>query len=233
MTITQTDIASLQQAIRQLSRSEREELAEWILNNGDFNPEIREAAEKYSSTPSRLLTVEEYLDLDEESVRYEYIAGQIFAMSNPTGFHEMVASNLFYHFQHQLRGTPCRAFAAHAKVHLKVDDADIFYQPDVLVSCGPFTTEVLEKQFLTSPCIIAEVLSPSTEAIDRREKSLNYRHLPSVEEFLLVAPRTMHLTVFRRSEQWKPRVLTKPDELFESCAVQVRVALADIYDGLQ
>ncbi len=233
MTITQTDIASLQQAIRQLSRSEREELAEWILNAGDFNPKVREAAEKYRTDPGRLLTVEEYLDLNEESVRYEYIAGQIFAMSNPTGFHEMVSSNLFYHFQHQLRGTPCRAFAAHAKVRLKVDAADIFYQPDVLVSCGPFTTDVLEKQFLTSPCVIAEVLSPSTEAIDRREKALNYRHLQSLEEFLLIAPRTMQVTVFRRSEQWKPQVFTKPDEIFESAVVQVRIALTDIYEGLQ
>lgn len=233
MTITQTDIASLRQAIRQLSRPEREELAEWILNNGDFNAETREAAEKYSSNPPRRMTVEEYLELDGEPIRYEYIAGQIFATSSPLLRHELLVTNLGWHIATQLRGGPCRVFSSRAAVRLKILSDDIFYHPDVVVSCEPLTTEVLDQQYLTSPCIIAEVLSPSTEAIDRREKALNYRHLPSVEEFLLVAPRTMHLTVFRRSEQWKPRVLTKADELFESCAVQVRVALADIYDGLQ
>ncbi len=233
MTITQTDIQSLQQAIRQLSRPQREELAEWILNAGDFDSAVREAAESYGSERSRFIGVEEYLNLEEGLVRYEYIAGQIFAMASPTGFHEIMSGNLFYHFYHQLRGTPCRAFAAHAKVHIRMDENDIFYLPDVLVSCGPFTSDVLQKQFFTSPCIVAEVLSPSTEAIDRREKALNYRHVPSLEELLLIAPRTMQVTVFRRSEQWRPQVLTRPDEIFESRAVELHVALADIYEGVQ
>jgi hypothetical protein len=41
----------------------------------------------------------------------------------------------------------------------------------------------------------------------------------------------MEVTVFRRSEDWIPRVLTAPDEVFESRAVEVKMTLADIYQG--
>jgi Uma2 family endonuclease len=233
MTITQTDIQSLQQAIRQLSRLEREELAEWILNSSDFDFGVREAVAGYGLPHSRFMTVDEYLDLESGLVRYEYIAGQIFAMASPTNRHEMIVANLIGHLSSQLRATACRAFSSKAKVRLKIGNDDIFYMPDVLVACGPFTSEVLDQQFLTSPSLIVEVLSPSTEAIDRREKALNYRQLPSLEEFLLIAPRTMQVTVFRRHEQWQPQVLARPDEVFESRAVEVSIALADIYAGVR
>jgi Uma2 family endonuclease len=103
--------------------------------------------------------------------------------------------------------------------------------PDVMVACGPFTDKILDGRYLTNPCVVVEVLSASTEAIDRREKALNYRHLASLEEYLVVAQRSMEVTVFRRSENWSPRMLTTPEEVFESRAVEVKIAVADIYDG--
>ncbi len=231
MTITQDDIQSLQQAIRQLSRREREELAEWILNSSDFELEVREAALQFG--PHGFMAVEEYLSLEEEwRFRYEYVAGQVFAMTSPTNRHEIVVSNLVGHFHSQLRGTPCRVFSSNARVRLKVDTEDIFYMPDVLVSCGPFG-EALNERYLTNPCIVVEVLSPSTESIDRREKALNYRHMPSLEEYLLIAPRTLQVTVFRRSENWKPQVLTTAGDVYESHAVEVNIPLVDIYEGTQ
>jgi Uma2 family endonuclease len=159
------------------------------------------------------------------------VAGQIFAMSSPRIRHQAIAANLFFHFQNQLRGGPCRTWDLLTKVRLQVDREDIFYMPDVMVACGPFTDKVLDGQYLTNPCVVVEVLSPSTEAIDRREKALNYRHLPSLEEYLVVAQRSMEVTVFGRSENWSPRVLTAPEDVFESRAIEVKIALADIYEG--
>jgi Uma2 family endonuclease len=152
-------------------------------------------------------------------------------MSSPRIRHQAIAANLFFHFQNQLRGGPCRTWDSLTKVRLQVDREDIFYMPDVMVACGPFTDKVLDGQYLTNPCVVIEVLSPSTEAIDRREKALNYRHLPSLQEYLVVAQRSMEVTVSRRSEGWSPRILTAPEDVFESRAVEVKIALADIYEA--
>jgi Uma2 family endonuclease len=230
MTTTQTDIQGIRQAVQQLSRIEREELVDWMLNSPVFATRVEEPALAYGG--QRRLTVEEYLELEEpDGVRYEYVAGQIFAMSNPLMRHEAIAANLLAHFHNQLRGGPCRAWGSHAKVRLQVNRDDIFYMPDLMIACGPFTDKILDTQYLTNPCVVVEVLSASTEAIDRREKALNYRHLPSLEEYLLVAQRSMEVTVLRRSENWSPQVLTAPENVFESRAVEVKIALADIYEG--
>lgn len=230
MTTTQTDIDAIKETLRQLPRVEREYLAEWLLDASGFDMRVEETALAYGG--QRRLTVEEYLEMDDkDGVRYEYVAGQIFAMSSPLLRHEVIAGNLLAHFHSQLRGGPCRAWGSHTAVRLQVDREDIFYIPDVMVACGPLTDKMLDSRYLTNPCVVVEVLSASTEAIDRREKALNYRHLPALEEYLLVAQRTMEVTVFRRSGGWSPQVLTAPEDVFESRAVQVKVALADIYEG--
>lgn len=230
MSITQNDIQAIKQAIRQLARIDREALAEWILDASMFEPRVEETALAYGV--SRRLTVEEFLELNAKGeVRYEYVAGQIFAMSHPLIRHQAIVRNVLFHFQSQLRGGPCSAWDSQTAVRLQVDREDIFYIPDVMVACGPFTDKILDTQYLTNPCVVVEVLSASTEAIDRREKALNYRHLPALEEYLLVAQRSMEVTVLRRSENWSPQVLTTPEEVFESRAVEVKIALSDIYEG--
>ena len=229
--MSHSEIQVIKQAIGRLSRIEREELAEWIMDAAALDLRVEETALAYGGR--RKFTVEEYLELEEEEdrVRYEYVAGQIFAMSSPRIRHQVIAANLLALFYNQLRGGPCRAWDSHTKVRLQVDREDIFYMPDVMVACGPFTDKVLDEQYLTNPRVVVEVLSPSTEAIDRREKALNYRHLPSLEEYLVVAQRSMEVTVSRRSENWSPLVLTAPEDVFESRAVEVKIALADIYEG--
>jgi Uma2 family endonuclease len=232
MTTTQTDLQMLQRMIRQLPRFEREELAEWILNSPDNDSRIAEKALAY--TNQQYFTVEEYLKFEEDSPeRHEYIAGCIFAMSRPIVRHEMLVVNLGVQLHTQLKGTPCRAFLSNTKLRLKVDQDDVFYIPDLMLACGPFTPEIQEAGWLTDPCVVVEVLSPSTQAIDRREKALNYRHVTSLEEYVLIAQRSMEVTVFRRSDKWRPEVLTRPEDVFESRAVDVNVGLTDIYEGIR
>lgn len=226
-----TDVHSMQQLIRQLSRRQREELAEWILDTPDTASGVAETALAYGAR--RYMTVEEYLDQDNGLVRCEYIAGQIFAMASSLNRHEMIVANLVGQFHNQLRGTPCKAWASNSKVRLQVDREDVVYLPDVMIACGPFIEQVMNERYLTNPCVIVEVLSASTESTDRREKALNYRQLPSLEEYVLVAQRKMEVTVHRRSGNWSPEVLCAAHEVFESRAVEVNIALAEIYDGVQ
>jgi len=232
MTTIQADMQLLQQAIRQLSRREREELAEWILNSPDNESRIAERFLPYGER--RYFTVEEYLQFEEESLdRHEYVAGHIYAMTTPIVRHQMLVTNVGVQFQKQLQGTPCRTFLSTTKLRLKVDQDDLFYMPDVMIAAGPFTEERQEARWLTDPCVVVEVLSPSTLAIDRREKALNYRHITSLEEYLVIAQWPMEVTLYRRSDSWRPQVLTSPEDVFESRAVEVNVSLANIYEGVR
>jgi Uma2 family endonuclease len=228
-----TTIQDIQQAIRQLTRIQREDLAEWILNSADFSDRIAEAPAAYGvPREQRRFSLDEYLRIEEESaVNYEYLAGDIFAMSCPMLRHEVLVANLLGSLHGQLRGGPCKVFSSNTKLRLRGNGHDIVYHPDVTIACGPFSEDALSLQYLTNPCVVIEVLAPATEAIDRREKLLNYRHAPSLEEYVVIAQRPSQVTVYRRDDDWQSIVLTGSEAVMELRSVDVNLTLAEIYEG--
>lgn len=176
------------------------------------------------------LSVEGYLAYEADGrLRHEYIAGEIFAMTGASLEHNIIAGNLFNAFSNQLRGGPSRAFMADFKVRLKNGMDDIFYYPDVMVACGH---EGIEKYYLTNPTLIVEVLSPTTEAIDRREKALHYRQLPALEEYALVAQEGNEVTLYRRASNWGCSVVRTLDAIAEFHSIGLSLPLAMIYEGV-
>src|SRR5205807_1050685 len=104
-------------------------------------------------------------------IRHEYVAGQIFAMAGTTDAHNLICGNLYAAMHGHLRGGPCKLFMADVKARLFVEGEHFFYYPDLMVTCDRRDTEPLYKSF---PKLIIEVLSDSTERLDRSEKFWNY-----------------------------------------------------------
>src|SRR6266404_3018929 len=155
-------------------------------------------------------TVDEYLSGElRGEIRHEYIGGTIYAMAGASEDHNAIAGNLFAALHSHLRGKPCRVFFVDMKVRLLIARADIFYYPDLMVACDPRDTDRYFKRY---PKVLIEVLSPDTEATDRREKFLSYTGIETLEEYVLVAQDRREVTVFRRSRQWQPEILGQPGE---------------------
>src|SRR5262249_26861704 len=112
------------------------------------------------------LSVEEYLALEEKSkVRHEYVAGHIFAMAGANDAHNIISINVATILRPHLRRSGCRVYMVDMKV--RVEAADTFYYPDVMVTCEPFAAKSV---FKSRPVLLVEVLSLGTELVDRREK---------------------------------------------------------------
>ena len=110
-------------------------------------------------------------------------------------------------------------FISDIKVHIRVDEKDIFYYPDILASCDAKDRETYYRE---RPCLIIEVLSPSTARLDRFEKLMFYRHLESLEEYVLVSQDFRLVEVFRRSDDWRAILYRKADLVtFESVGIEV------------
>lgn len=176
------------------------------------------------------LSVADYLAFEESSVvRHEYVAGEIHAMSGASRAHNKISGNLFARFHAGLRGGPCEVFINDFKVRLESARDEFFYYPDVVVSCHP---ERIEKYFLSAPTLVVEVLSPSTETIDRREKHTHYRQAPTLEEYVLVAQDRCEVTVFRRATGWAGEVFTAAQAQVGFRSVGVTMEMAEIYAGV-
>ena len=114
---------------------------------------------------------------------------------------------------------------------LKVDapsDKSYFY-PDIMVSCDSVGWRDL---WLLNPRLIVEVLSPSTQHIDRREKATTYRKIPGMEEYVIAAQSSWQLTIFRRTEGWVAEVVRGPEAVAELRSLGVSIPLAEIYRGV-
>ena len=225
-------IQEIRAAISQLTRIQREDLAEWMTSSGDFDDRVAEAAVAYGQPHDMgYMTAEEYLEFEESSpIKHEYVAGLVFAMSGVKLRHAVVVSTLMFRLQNQLRGGPCDVIASQMKVHIRVEENEFYYYPDVVVTCGP---QDGDSMVLDKPRLIIEVLSPSTERTDRSEKRLNYRHIASLEEYVLVAERPHEVTVHRRGESWSPLVLTAPDSIVEFRSIGLGIALEQIYERVK
>jgi len=130
---------------------------------------------------SKLITVEEYLQGEEESeVKHEYHAGQVFAMAGGKESHEIVCLNLASDIHRHLRGSPCRVFKSDMKVKLQLHRDDYYY-PDIMVECGPSNPDAVFKE---NPKLIIEVISDAKR--DLIEKFFAYQQIETLEEYVVI-----------------------------------------------
>ena len=119
-----------------------------------------------------IFTAEDYLAWEElQEEKHEYVNGEVFAMGEARGEHVIVSLNIASTLKQSLREKPCQTYMSGMKVHVELLDA--FYYPDIVVSCSK--NDYQAEQSLSSPSLIVEVLSDSTEAYDRGAKFTAYR----------------------------------------------------------
>jgi Uma2 family endonuclease len=183
-----------------------------------------------TATQSDFLTVAEYLASEERSeIRHEYLGGMVYAMAGSSDAHNTIALNFAVALRGHLRGGRCRVFMADVKTRLKIGNRDIFYYPDVMVTCDARDTDRYFKQY---PRIILEVLSESTEGTDRREKFWNYTQSDSLEEYILADQDQIEVTVFRRANEWRPEILRLSDQELQLTSIDLKLPLGSLYEAV-
>lgn len=134
----------------------------------------------------RLLSPEEYLAWERrQETKHEYVDGVILAMSGASLEHNTIVANLVATLVSALRDKPCRALPSDMRVRIPATRR--YRYPDASVVCGPVEFEDDQLDTLLNPSAVVEVLSPSTEITDRRVKLRDYRGIPSLRDYLLVA----------------------------------------------
>jgi Uma2 family endonuclease len=139
------------------------------------------------------LTFDEFLAAERESeVKHELIGGVVYAMAGASSRHNDVVMNLALAIGPAARAAGCRARASDQLV--KVDDINGKY-PDFGVYCDDEANDF----YVTSPCLLVEVLSPTSHERDKVTKLTVYRSLPSLRAYLVVDPATSTIQAHLRS----------------------------------
>jgi len=175
------------------------------------------------------VSVEDYLAGELKSeIRHEYLGGLVYGTAGTSREHNIICQNLLIALRSHLRGRPCQVFMESVKLRLRMAEEDVFYYPDLIVTCDARDTE---RYFTRFPKVIVEVLSPETERIDRREKFSSYTQIESLEEYVLVAQDQTEATVFRRAGNWHPEPVNRPEQQLRIESLAFALSLATIYDS--
>ena len=176
------------------------------------------------------VSVDDYLAGEEASeVKHEYVGGAVYAMAGVSKDHNLIALNIYTAVRNGLRGGPCRAYVSDVKVHLKLRGENVFYYPDVMVGCDARDTHRLYLQY---PKILVEVSSESTERLDRREKRLSYQTIETLEEYVIAAQDRVEVTIFRRTNNWRPEVLNRLSDNINLKSIGLSFKLSSICEGV-
>ncbi len=177
-------------------------------------------------------TEAEYLAWEEDAPRKsEYVGGEIRMMSGGTLKHSALAVNVSTQLNIALRERGCLVLSSDAKVRTTTGS---FRYPDVSVICGDIQFHEQNETVLTNPLVVVEVLSPSTEVIDRDEKLHEYEGIESLQSYLLVEQRMARIEQYTRMDngEWKHQTVQGLESTLAIPALSVTLALAEIYKGI-
>ncbi len=184
-----------------------------------------------TALPKEKYTLEEYLELDANSEeRLEYWDGEIFSMSGVSNQHDQIETNLIYHCRRQLKTPGCRIFAANMRI--KVPSMPPYRYGDVSALCGkPQFEKIGGVDVLTNPSLIIEVLSDSTERYDRGDKFSNYKSIPTLSEYLLVAQHRPHVSQFIKQPDgsWLNLEYNAVSDMLKVVSLGCELTLDEIY----
>jgi Uma2 family endonuclease len=170
-------------------------------------------------------TFAEYIALDEQSdSKHELVNGEIYAIARGTPEHGRLAMRVAALLSNALVGRPCEVFSSDVRV--RVLDTGLATYPDLTVVGGHLDIDPENRNTITNPVVIVEVLSDSTEDYDRRDKFRHYRRIPSLRDYLLVDQHEGRIEHYQRNgdDTWTLREVAPPGVVRLSIGAEIPVA---------
>lgn len=174
-------------------------------------------------------SLQAYFDLEKTSeIRHEFVEGDLISMPGESLAHNRIALNLSSSLLQLFEDRPCEVYMEGIRARVSLDR---YRYPDVVALCGEPLVDTDNPPSLLNPMLIVEVLSPSTRATDYGDKSLEYRHIPSLTDYLLVEQDRVFVThCTRQSEhQWLFTEYFHPDDTLIFASLETSLTLASIY----
>ena len=176
------------------------------------------------------LTPAEYFVWEEQQLeKHEYINGEVYAMSGGSVNHGRIAIKFAAMFDNHLENSGC--ITGNSDIKINMLKTNNYTYPDVSVTCDD--RDKTTTQYITYPCLIVEVLSPSTEAYDRGGKFRMYRNNPNLQDYLLVSSTSIEMDLYHQKDNGEWVIINyKEGDTIELKSINLRFAIEQVYRGL-
>jgi Uma2 family endonuclease len=171
-----------------------------------------------------------FLDwLDQREERYELVGGRVVMMTRPARAHGIIVRNLVISLYGQLDP---RQWTVISEFGLDAGPRTLRF-PDVIVDRAGGAPGDLTA---TAPVFAAEVLSPSTAAIDLGDKAAEYLRLPTLASYLVLAQDEAKAWLWQRGETGfppGPAAIAGKDQIIRIAPLGLELPFAKLYAGLE
>ena len=176
------------------------------------------------------LTPAEYFTWEEKQLeKHEYINGEVYAMSGGSVNHSRIAVRLTTLFSNHLENSSCET--GNSDLRINIAGTKNYIYPDASVTCDD--RDKTTTQYVTYPCLIVEVLSPSTEAYDRGGKFRMYRNNPVLQDYLLVSSTSIEMDLYHKNDAGEWIIINyKEGDTIELKSINLSFPIEQVYRGL-
>ncbi len=187
-----------------------------------------------TSTVDKTLTPTEYFALEESTqIRHRYCNGEVIPMPGGTPNHNEITLFLIALLMKKLQGQSYKVFGA--DLRLWIPRRNAYNYPDVMVVTKPVELQPGRKDTIINPILIAEVLSNSTKNDDRSEKFIDYRTIPSFQEYLLIDQYQPHVEQYIKqgANQWLMVEYEHLEDNLLLSSLGVEISLHELYENIE
>jgi Uma2 family endonuclease len=104
--------------------------------------------------------------------------------------------------------------------------------PDISVTCDD--RDKTTDQYITYPCLIIEVLSPSTETYDRSGKFRLYRKNLALQDYLLVSSTSIEMDLYHKNDAGEWLIINyQAGDTVELKSFNLSFPIEQVYRGLE
>jgi Uma2 family endonuclease len=180
-----------------------------------------------SSLPDAPLTEEQYLRIEREAeFKSEFHDGRMYAMAGGSANHALLGARIGSLLYYQMP-SECRVYSS----SLRIKAGALYTYADCCVISGKPHCFGDQKDVVTNPLLIVEVLSPSTEAYDRGKKFESYRMIESFREYLLIHQDRRHVEHYSKQDDgsWVLREHSGVEGSVSIARLGVQISLGELY----
>jgi Uma2 family endonuclease len=174
------------------------------------------------------ITVNDYLTLDQNSLdaRYEYLEGELRMLAGGSPDHSLITTNVTSLLHALLRNGHCLVYNVDMKLQLSESR---YVYPNITISCDPRDVEP-EDNRTHYPSVVVEVLSPSTEMVDRGKKLLYYQAHATIQDYLMIDSQRILVEVYHREKAHWTHTTYKLEDNVPIESLAIHFSVIDAYE---
>ncbi len=211
-----------------------------------------------TSSPPRLYSAAEYLHLcDKFGAWFEMVQGQIYWRFNgevlPDSIiqilltsnehqllndypmaaenHDLLVGNIYALLRNTIQGKPYKVYTQAPNIYIALTGS--YRVPDATVT--PLQTIRNEKNLVLNPLLIVEILSPSTQQIDRVAKLKEYKYIETLQEYILIEQDQLLIEHYLKqtATTWLYQTYESLTETLHLPTINSQLKVEEIYQGVE